>query len=172
MAAAAREVDSAQHRAGGGVGQQGRVQSPDSLAKGAGGLRVGCAVHGRGQRPSVVRVDDDPVHAVVDDRADSSGHRRDHHRHAGGQRLDGDTANEVPQRREHERLAGLERALEAGMVHRSQEGNRPLEVPAAGQLGQCGPFRAVPDDPQHARAELVPVGRDPLDQQVDSLSAG
>ena len=47
---------------------------------GARRLRIGGLVHRLGQRRRVPRVDDDPVHAVVHDRADRPRHRRRHHR--------------------------------------------------------------------------------------------
>ena len=94
-------------------GSRGGLIRPTASRRARRGLRVGGAVHRRRPAPSVYRVDDDPVHAVMHDRADRSRHRRHDHRRTGAQRLHHDAADEVLQGREHERLAGLEGALEA-----------------------------------------------------------
>ena len=63
------------------------------------------------------------------------------------------------QRREHERLAGLEGALEGLVVHRPEEADRVLDA-EPGELDQRVALRAVADDPERARAELA-GGRPP-----------
>ena len=112
-----------------GAGPRSVRRTPSRRARDVSGSAARCIASASADASR--RVHHDPVHAVVHDRADRSRHRRHHHRRARAQRLHHDAADEVLEGREHERLAGLEGALEGLVVHRPEE-DRPCPRRRAG----------------------------------------
>ena len=105
-----------------------RAGLPGACVEDARDLRIRGLVHRFGEGWGIPRIYHDAIHALVDNRSYCSRHRRRHHWRTGAQRLDHHATDEVLERREHKRLAGLEGALERLVVHRAEKRHCVLDA--------------------------------------------